>query len=222
MSVNFTRRMAGGLALVGTFWLAAIGPVRADGLGALEAFLRQVKSAQAEFTQTVTSPPRDGQVRGRSKTSKGRFVFARPDRFRFDYTLPFEQTIVADGKTLWLHDKDLNQVTARDQQSVLGSTPAALIASGADLGPLRKAFDLVAQGDPTGGLAWVLATPKTPDGSLQSVRLGFADGTLSVLEMNDSFGQRSVMSFSDWKNLDPVKPETFVFRPPAGADVIRP
>lgn len=220
--MKFTRRMAGRLALLGGLWLASSGLAQADGLGDLEAFLRQVKSAQAEFTQTVTSPPREGQARGRSKTSKGRFVFARPDRFRFDYALPFEQTIVADGKTLWLYDKDLNQVTARDQQSVLGSTPAALIASGADLGPLREAFDLLAQSDRADGLAWVLATPKTPDGTLQSVRLGFAQGRLSVLEMNDSFGQRSVMAFSDWRDLDPVKPETFVFRPPAGADVIRP
>jgi outer membrane lipoprotein carrier protein len=36
---------------------------------------------------------------------------------------------VADGQTLWLHDVDLNQVTARKQAQVLGSTPAALIAA---------------------------------------------------------------------------------------------
>jgi outer membrane lipoprotein carrier protein len=35
---------------------------------------------------------------------------------------------VADGQTLWLHDKDLNQVSQRKQAKVLGSTPAALIA----------------------------------------------------------------------------------------------
>jgi hypothetical protein len=33
---------------------------------------------------------------------------------------PFEQTIVADGKTLWLYDQDLNQVTSRSQAQALG------------------------------------------------------------------------------------------------------
>ena len=46
-----------------------------------------------QFTQTVTAP--DG---AKKKTSSGSFEFARPNRFRFAYTKPFEQTIVADGR----------------------------------------------------------------------------------------------------------------------------
>src|SRR5690606_29062161 len=83
----------------------------ADGLQDLERFLRDVRGGSADFTQVVTSPPRanaDGApARARSKTSSGRFEFQRPGRFRFDYAKPFEQTIVADGQTLWLHDPDL-------------------------------------------------------------------------------------------------------------------
>jgi outer membrane lipoprotein carrier protein len=45
---------------------------------------------------------------------------SRPNRFRFHYRKPFEQTIVADGQTLWLHDVDLNQVTARKQAAGTG------------------------------------------------------------------------------------------------------
>ena len=117
---------------------------RADGLQDLETFLREVKSAQASFTQVVTSPKREGEATVRSKTSSGRFEFQRPGRFRFEYTKPFEQTIVADGQTLWLYDVDLNQVTARKQQDALGSTPAALIASGTDLKALGEVFELKA------------------------------------------------------------------------------
>ena len=96
----------------------------ADGLALLEQFVRQVHSARSEFKQTVTAPPRDGQA-ARTKTSTGTFEFSRPNRFRFVYRKPFDQTIVADGQTLWLFDADLNQVTARNQAQVLGSTPAA-------------------------------------------------------------------------------------------------
>lgn len=193
----------------------------ADGLQDLETFLREVKSAQANFTQVVTSPKREGETTARSKTSSGRFEFQRPGRFRFEYTKPFEQTIVADGQTLWLYDVDLNQVTARKQQDVLGSTPAALIASGTDLKGLSDAFDLKA-GAARDGMEWVDAQPKAKDGQLQSVKVGFRQGQLAVLEIVDGLGQRSVLSFAQWQGNVAVKPERFRFQPPAGADVIRP
>lgn len=197
----------------------------ADGLQDLERFLRDVRGGSADFTQVVTSPPRvnaDGApARARSKTSSGRFEFQRPGRFRFDYAKPFEQTIVADGQTLWLHDPDLNQVTARRQQEALGNTPAALIASEADLKSLQAVFDLKAQPDQE-GMSWVQAIPRDKDGPLQQVRVGFRAGQLAALEIADSLGQTSVLSFGQWQTGAAMSAERFRFTPPAGADVIRP
>ena len=193
----------------------------ADGLKDLEQFLREVGSARASFTQVVTSPRRSGETMARSKTSSGRFEFLRPNRFRFEYTKPFEQTIVADGQTLWLYDADLNQVTAREQQAVLGSTPAALIAAGTDLRALSEVFDLKSA-PARDGLEWLEARPRSKDGQLQSVRVGFRQGQLTVLEIADSLGQRSVLTFSQWQGNAPLKAEQFRFQPPVGADVIRP
>jgi outer membrane lipoprotein carrier protein len=207
--------------LLGAVLTLATLHARADGLQDLETFLRDVKSAQASFTQVVTSPKRNGETTARSKTSSGSFEFQRPGRFRFEYTKPFEQTIVADGQTLWLYDVDLNQVTARKQQDALGNTPAALIASGTDLKALSEAFDLKAA-PARDGLEWVDARPKAKDGQLQTVRVGFRQGQLAVLEILDSLGQQSVLSFAQWQGNAAVKPERFRFQPPAGADVIRP
>ena len=111
----------------------------ADGLKSLESFMQNTRSAQAEFTQEVTAPPKNGQA-ARTKTSSGSFAFERPGQFRFDYKKPFAQTIVADGKTLWLYDADLNQVTERAQSKALGSTPAALLASATNLQALTDAM----------------------------------------------------------------------------------
>lgn len=206
-------------------WLA--GVARADGLQALEAFIKTAASGRAEFTQVVTSPPRDG-LSPRSKTSSGVFEFSRPNRFKFVYRKPFEQTIVADGQTLWLYDVDLNQVTARQQSSALGATPAALIAAAPDLRALQAEFTLAAAPDKD-GLQWVLATPRAKDGQLQAVRVGFRVGEnsalessqLAALEIVDSFGQRSLLNFSKVQ-VNPTLPgATFQFKPPQGADVIR-
>lgn len=191
----------------------------ATGLGDLESFIKNVKSGRAEFSQVVTAPAKEGQV-ARSKVSSGTFEFLRPGKFRFIYRKPFEQTIVADGQTLWLHDVDLNQVTARKQAQALGSTPAALIASSADIKTLQADFTLadVAEQD---GLQWVQGAPKARDSQLQSVRVGFKNGQLAVLEILDSFGQRSVLTFSDMQANVAFGSGAFQFKPPAGADVVQ-
>lgn len=211
------------------FVIAALlmGVARADGLQALELFIKTATSGRADFTQVVTSPAREG-LGVRSRNSSGTFAFVRPGRFRFDYKKPFEQIIVADGQTLWLYDLDLNQVTARAQAGALGSTPAALIAAAADLRALQTDFQLV-NGPERDGLQWVVATPRARDAQLQAVRVGLRAGEkngvktaeLAALEILDSFGQHSVLSFTRVQLNPSLPPETFRFKPPVGADVIR-
>ncbi len=204
--------------LLVSLW-AAIFTAHASGLDGLEAFVKNAKTGRAQFTQVVTAPSKDAQP-ARSKTSTGTFEFSRPNRFKFVYTKPFAQTIVADGQTLWLYDVDLNQVTVRSQAAVLGSTPAALIASAADLKALRADFSLSAEPDKD-GLEWVVATPKAKDGAWQSVHVGMRGADLAVLEILDSFGQRSVITFTAMQTNPSLDAAAFAFKPPVGADVVR-
>jgi len=193
------------------------------GLDSLENFVKNTKSGRAAFTQVVTSPAKEGQV-AKTKTSSGTFEFLRPNRFKFVYKKPFEQNIVSDGQTLWLHDVDLNQVTARKLAQVLNGTPAAVIAAAADLKGLEADFTLAALPDKT-GLQWVQATPKTKEGQLQTISVGFKTtdkgSELAALEILDSFGQRSLMSFSQFEVNPQLGAASFQFKPPAGSDVSR-
>src|SRR4029079_408183 len=162
------------------------------------------------FAQVVTSP--DG---AKKKTSSGTFEFARPNRFRFAYVKPFQQLIVADGQKVWIHDADLNQVSARKLTNALGATPAALLAGGS----LEKDFDL-ADLPARDGLEWAQATPKAKDGAFQTVRIGFRGKDLAAIEIVDSFGQRSLLTFSGFAANVPMPEDAFRFSPPPGADVI--
>ena len=197
------------------------------GLKDLENFVKNTKSGRAAFTQVVTSPAKDGQT-PKTKTSSGTFEFLRPNRFSFLYKKPFEQTIVSDGQTLWLHDMDLNQVTARKLAQVLNGTPAAVIAAAADLKGLQADFTLTALPEKAAlkdGLQWVQAVPKTKEGQLQSIVVGLRTTgkgiELAALEILDSFGQRSVMTFSQFEVNPALAAASFQFKPPAGADVSR-
>jgi outer membrane lipoprotein carrier protein len=102
---------------------------------------------------------------------------------------------VADGQTLWMHDVDLNQVTSRKQAKVLGSTPAALIAAAPDLETLKKDFDLQALPDKRrhavgAGAAAQQGRPAA------SMKVGFRGDQLAALDILDSFGQRSLLTFN--------------------------
>ena len=205
------------------WWLGLLvfsAAARADGLADLERFLQQVQQGRVAFTQVVTPPARAGEPARRGKTSNGTFEFARPDRFRFQYTRPFEQTIVADGQSLWLHDIDLNQVTVRAQAQALGQTPMALLTAAADLQALRQAFELRSETD-ADGTRWALALPRQSDGQLRQVRIGFKGGQLAALDMLDSFGQRSLITFGPLDARPGFAPGHFRFTPPAGAEVLR-
>ncbi|MCP5284178.1 MAG: outer membrane lipoprotein chaperone LolA [Burkholderiaceae bacterium] len=205
MKLSFICRAAVAALLAG----AALG-ARADAVAALQDFVRNTRSGSAEFTQVVT--PADGT---RAKTSSGRFDFARPDRFRFDYSKPYTQTLVSDGRTLWMHDPDLNQVTVRRVDKALGATPAALLA-GEDL---ARDFTLAAQPD-RDGLSWVRATPKAADSGFQWMAVGFKGQALQAVEILDRFGQRTVLTLQGLTANPTLAPERFRFVPPPGADVL--
>jgi outer membrane lipoprotein carrier protein len=193
--------------------LAASATARADAVDRLREFSREVTSAQASFTQTVTSA--DGRKR---KVSSGSFAFQRPGRFRFAYEKPFEQLIVADGQKVWIYDADLNQASARPLAKALGATPAALLAGAAP----ESEFALTDEGTKD-GLAWVRASPKGKDAkeaALQSIRVGFRGKELAAVEVTDNFGQRSLLQFEKFSANVALPAERFRFTPPAGADVV--
>lgn len=187
------------------------GLVWADGVELLRGFARDVKSARAAFSQTVISP--DG---ARRKSSAGQFEFARPDRFRFAYQRPFEQTIVADGRTVWLHDVELNQVVVRPYAQAMGATPAALLAGQA----LERDFALSPL-PPRDGLEWVQAQPRQADGQIRSLQVGFRAGVLAALEIADAFGQRSILQFSEVTVNPRLGDDRFRYEIPAGVEVLR-
>ncbi len=101
---HFLRTAAAATALAGL----GMAPARAASIDQLRNFLAQTKTARGDFSQRV-----GGRGNAQGQVSSGNFVFQRPGRFRWVYTKPYEQVIVADGEQLFLFDKDLNQVTVK-------------------------------------------------------------------------------------------------------------
>ena len=174
----------------------------------LRGFVRTVKSGKSTFTQTVTAP------NGKQKLSNGSFEFERPNRFRFVYEKPYAQTVVGDGTKVWIYDPDLNQASSRKTGDALANTPAALIVSN----DIDKVFTLADQPSKD-GIDWVLATPRQAEGTVRALRIGFKGHALAQLQIDDSFGQKSMIVFNGFEPNAKLAADTFVFVPPKGADV---
>lgn len=185
-----------------------------DSVATLQSFLKNVTSLRANFVQVVTSPNSE-----RTRTSSGTFVLSRPNRFRFDYLKPYEQLIISDGKNIWLYDKDLEQVTQRDYSSALDTTPAALLAGGAEATMAQENFMLSSLPDAQ-GLQWVEGKPRQDDGQINVARIGFRNGVLEVLEIVDNFRQKSTLTFTDVEINPAIDEQVFVFEIPQGVDLI--
>ena len=171
----------------------------------------KIRHAEADFSQAVAD--KTGRV---TQQASGRMAFARPGKFRWDYTAPYEQVIVGDGVKLWLYDADLEQVTVKSLGDVIAGTPAALLAGD---NSIEKYFTLKNAGE-AGGLEWLEATPKNKDTSFERIRMGFKGDVLVQMELDDFFGQRTTLKLSRFVRNPTIAPSRFTFTPPKGADVI--
>ena len=174
-------------------------------------FVRGTQSARADFEQKVHD--RSGKL---TQESKGSFVFQRPGLFRWVYAKPIDQVIVGDGERVWIHDRDLNQVTVRKLSAALGSTPAALLAGSAQI---EKAFEL-SDAASRDGLEWLEAKPREREAGFERVRMGFDAEGLRAMELLDHFGQTTQLRFSNLVRNPKVDRSEFRFEPPKGADVL--
>lgn len=178
----------------------------------LKNFVSATHSAQANFTQEVQD--KNGK---RMQSASGVMQFVRPGKFRWEYRKPYEQLIVGDGKKFWLYDIDLNQVTVKNLDAALGSSPAALLSGNNEI---ERGFALknIAERE---GLEWLQATPKSPETNFEKILMAFnAKSDLVVMELYDTFGHRTVLRFSELKNNLSLSPQLFKFTPPKGADVL--
>lgn len=178
----------------------------------LDAFSRGVQGLSARFEQRVYAP--GGQHK---ETSSGSVQLQAPRQFRWEYEQPFPQLLVADGDHIWIYDPDMEQVTVRQQSLEEHNSPLAMLIDPAEMARQFK----VAEDGKGQGLQWLKLTPKQPEEApFERARLGFGPKGLVRMELFDGLGQRTVMGFSTWKRNPAFAADTFVFKPPAGADVV--
>jgi outer membrane lipoprotein carrier protein len=177
----------------------------------LEQFVRSVQAGSVEV--------RLQQVRvdgAPARTGVAKVQFQRPNLLRWDSRAPSDQLIVADGESLWIYDRDLEQVSVRPLQQALDGLPTALL-----LGPerLHSAFRF-AEMPERDGLTWLEAIPLQKQGLTERIRFGFAQGAPRVMHILDVGGRGMRFEFGAWQIATPPS-SAFRFTMPPGVDLIR-
>ncbi len=135
----------------------------------LQRFFNKVQRYSARFDQVTLD-----EALNPIQESSGNLWIERPGKFRWNYTAPYEQHIVGDGKQVWVYDVELKQAAVRRMQGALGATPAILLSGKGALEGVFTIKDLGHQGK----LDWVQLTPKKSDGGFETIRIGFEKGKI--------------------------------------------
>ncbi len=204
MKIRLTL-LAAGLAIASD---GAFAQARAQ----LDAFTNGLRTLDGGFTQQVFD--QKGTLK---ESSAGKVSMSAPNLFRWQYVRPYQQTIVADGKTVWIYEPDLQQVSRRPQGAEEESSPLAALV---DRARLDRDFNVAEEGS-RDGMEWLALTPRQQAGaSFEKARLGFNQRGLARIVITDALGQRTEMNFGTWNRNGRLPASTFRFTPPRGVDVI--
>jgi len=177
----------------------------------IDEFVTGMETLQGDFEQALI----DASGAVVEKTS-GRLEIQRPGKFRWAYSAPYEQWLIADGLNIWSYDVDLEQVTVKPQNEALANTPALLLGGANDaLEQFEYQGSYVEK-----GMRWVRLEPRNTESGFLRVELGFTDGTLNRMVFFDNLDQTTLVSLYDVKVNEPIDARQFEFTVPQDVDLV--
>jgi outer membrane lipoprotein carrier protein len=186
-----------------------------DAIKDLQVLLGKVKSFSADFVQETRSG-RDEVL----QSIKGQMKVAKPGKLRWKTEGVYEQLVVSDGKSIWIFDEDLEQVSIKNMSNRLAETPALLL--GGDVSVIENDF-IVSQKHTESQLVFMLL-PKDTSQLFDSLELRFnklsEQQALQEMIISDASGQFTDIRFTNSVNNPKLNADLFTFNIPEGIDVI--
>lgn len=222
--IHFSRQILVGLSLLCALpvWAEEAVVIRSqpvlntqDAIKDLQQLLIQVKSFSADFVQETRSGLDEVL-----QSIKGQMNVEKPGKLRWQTEGVYEQLVVSDGKSIWIYDEDLEQVSIKNMNNRLAETPALLL--GGDVDVIDNDF-IVSQKHSESQLVFILQ-PKDTSQLFDSLELRFnklaKQQVLQQMVIRDASGQLTDIRFTNAANNPSLKADLFTFEIPKGIDVI--
>lgn len=175
-------------------------------------FMHTTQTMQGHFTHRLFNP--QGNV---IEQSSGTLSLSLPSKFRWDYTEPYEQSIISNGQVLWIYDIDIDQLIIKDIATVADNTPLVIFSSYAEV---EKHF-FVENIGVIEGANWVELSAKDKSSQYHRIRMGFDDDDKPLMMLIfDEFQQVTRIDFMTVNSNIHLEDEIFYIDPPAKVDVI--
>ena len=156
-----------------------------------------------------------------SDTAEGQLLVKRPGKMRWEYTIPDAQTIITDGKSMWIYrPADKQVMVGQAPQFFSGGKGAGFLS---DIRQIRKSFRIEMQKTQSPDHFQLRLLPKTPTPDLAVVILTIGrSGYLveQVLTYN-AYGDETRIVLSDYKFNQNPKDSLFTFVVPDGIDEVQ-
>ena len=171
-----------------------------------------IRSMRADFIQKTFD-----EDLGLLEISSGTMALGRPSKFRWVYAPPYPQSIVSDGKKVWIYDPDLKQVSISDFDH--SQDGLMVVFSGDKLQRASYAVKRIFRdGDDN---AWFEVVPKISSGFFKTMYFGFSGDTLSTVEFKTSVDRLLKILFNKVERNVLLDDNFFQFVIPEDVDVVR-
>ena len=184
--------------------LMFVGQAVADDADLLKARLSGLKSFTAAFSQTV----KDEQGTAVHE-AQGDITMTRPNKLRWETTMPDETSLIADGESVWHVDFFVEQVTVMSQQQAIENNPMVLLTSNSEA--IWQQYSITKVDDNAFNVS-----PTSGNGQIRTLTVQFDEAGLAGLVMLDSQQQQSVIQFTGRKFNAVISPEQFTVAVPDG------
>ena len=189
-----------------------------DVIRGVEGAYGKMTDLKGEFNQSALNKSLNQTI-----DAKGVVYLKKGGKLRWEYAEPTKQEIVSDGKTIWIHTPQLNQVNTGPAPEAL-SGPAGSFLSG--LGKLRQHFNVrflnPAQPKDADGNVVLDLTPKQPLPTLARLVLSLDAKSYDVRKavVYDQFDNTVTMTFTKLAVNTGLPDKLFVFTAPKGTATV--
>ena len=204
-------------ALLGGEAAAPTAPDVARVVASLQARYNATESFKAAFQQEIES-----QALGQRLISSGMVYYRRPGRMRWEFVGPERQTVVADGKTLWIYQEPQRQVIKLPLDRAFRTTTPLSFLIG--LGDISDDFRARIEPPRSGGEIVLNLRSRASDSDVGALELELAAGTYDIVGalVTDAAGGTTRWEFTELERNIALADDLFEFTVPERVDVVVP
>jgi outer membrane lipoprotein carrier protein len=154
-------------------------------------------------------------------TASGRLMVRQPGKMRWEYVVPDPQTIITDGKELWVYRPQENQVLVGKAPSFFGDGKGAGFLS--NIKTIRKNFQLSLKPGTDPNRYRLKLEPNKSLVELMAVELDIVKKSYDLVRVTtfNVYGDETRIELKNVNFDDPPPEALFRFDVPEGADVLQ-